>query len=254
MTVEKALYNYIIRLGDNALILGQRLAEWCGHAHQLETDIALTNIALDQIGQARILLSEAAAMQGEGKTEDTLAFHRDEKDFRNNLLVEIENGDFGLTMMRQFLFDTYQYYLLKALTQSKNEFLKAYAEKSIKEVTYHLRLSSDWVIRLGDGTEVSHEKMKSALERLWKYTGELFEMNETDKVLIKEGFAPDLNDVKSKWAAKVEEVLTEATLPMPDMNAYMATGARSSGYHTEYMGYILAEMQHIPRSMPEAQW
>lgn len=254
MTVEKALYKYIIRLGDNALILSQRLGEWCGHAHQLETDIALTNVALDQIGQARILLSEAADMLGEDKTEDHLAFHRDEKDFKNNLLVELENGDFARTIMRQFLFDIYQFYLLKELTKSKNDFFKGYAEKSLKEVTYHRSLSSSWIIRLGDGTEVSHDKMQEALDSLWKYTGELFEMNETDEVLIEAGFVPDLNDIKTKWEKDVREVLTEATLTMPDMDAYMATGGRRKGEHTEYMGFILAEMQYLPRTMPEAKW
>jgi|SRR5690606_23957793 len=254
MTEEKALYNYLIRLGDNALILGQRLGEWCGHAHQLESDIALTNVALDQIGQARLLLSEAARLQAEGKDEDQLAFHRDEHDFRNNLLVEMENGDFGQTITRQFLFDVYQFHLLKALCQSQNDFLKAFAEKSVKEVTYHRNLSRDWVIRLGDGTEKSHQKMQNAVNLLWQYTGELFEMDETDEVLINSGIVPDLNDLRPLWEKEVKMVLDEATLTIPDTRGYMATGGRKKGEHTEYMGYILAEMQYLPRSMPEAKW
>lgn len=254
MTEEKALYNYLIRLGDNALILGQRLGEWCGHAHQLESDIALTNVALDQIGQARLLLSEAARLQGEGKSEDDLAFHRDEPDFRNNLLVEMENGDFGQTITRQFLFDVYQYHLLKALCKSENDFLKAYAEKSIKEVTYHRSLSRDWMVRLGDGTEKSHQKMQDAVNLLWPYTGELFEMDATDEILIKAGIVPDLNDIKSIWDKEVKNALDEASLTIPDTRGYMATGARRKGEHTEYMGYILSEMQYLPRSMPEAKW
>ncbi len=253
MTEEKALINYLIRLGDNGLILGQRLGEWCGHAHQLESDIALTNVALDQIGQARLLLSEAANLQGEGKSEDYLAFHRDEIEFRNNLLLEQENGDFAQTITRQFLFDVYQFYLLKELRNSKNDFLKAFAEKSLKEVTYHRSLSKDWMIRLGDGTDVSHEKMQKAVNLLWMFTGELFEMDENDAILIKGGLVPDLNQIKSSWEAEVKSVLDEATLNIPDTKGYMATGGRK-GQHTEYLGYILAEMQYLPRSMPDAKW
>ncbi|NEN24832.1 phenylacetate-CoA oxygenase subunit PaaC [Cryomorpha ignava] len=254
MTEEKALYNYLIRLGDNALILGQRLGEWCGHAHQLESDIALTNVALDQIGQARLLLSEAANLQGEGKSEDHLAFHRDEQDFRNNLLVEMENGDFGQTITRQFLFDVYQYHLLKAFCKSENDFLKAFAEKSIKEVTYHRSLSRDWMVRLGDGTENSHQKMQDAINLLWQYTGELFEMDESDEVLMEAGIVPDLSEIKSIWDKEVKTVIDEATLAIPDTRGFMATGARKKGEHTEYMGYILSEMQYLPRSMPDAKW
>ena len=253
MTEDQALLNYLIRLGDNALILGQRLGEWCGHAHQLESDIALTNIALDQIGQARTLLAEAGNLEGKGRSEDQLAFHRSEREFRNNLLVEQDNGDFALTITRQFLFDVYQFHLLKALTLSKNDFLKAYAEKSIKEVTYHRSLSKDWIVRLGDGTEKSHNKMQDAVDTLWQFTGELFEMDETDDILIKAGIVPDLNDIKVKWESEVEAVLEEATVKIPDTLGFMASGGRQ-GRHTEYMGYILAEMQQLPRSMPDAKW
>jgi ring-1,2-phenylacetyl-CoA epoxidase subunit PaaC len=253
MNKEEALFKYLIRLGDNALILGQRLGEWCGHAHQLESDIALTNVALDHIGQARMLLTHAGEVEGKGRSEDDLAFHRGEFDFRNNLLVEQPNGDFGQTIMRQFLFDVFQYHLLNELKKSKNEFLQSFAVKSLKEVSYHRSLSSDWIIRLGDGTELSHEKMQNALDALWEFTGELFEMNEVDEILIREGIVPDLKELKAKWEEEVTEVLHEATLNIPDTAGYMATGSRD-GHHTEHLGYILAEMQYLPRMMPEAKW
>lgn len=253
MTKEEALFEYLIRLGDNALILGQRLGEWCGKAHQLESDIAMTNVALDQIGQARLLLSEAARVENKGRDEDQLAYHRGEHDFRNNLLVEQDNGDFAQTIVRQYVFDVFQYHLLKALTTSKNEFLQAYALKSIKEVTYHKSLSTDWMLRLGDGTELSHNKMQAALNNTWEFTGELFEMTEADAVLIAEGIAPSLDDVKALWTAEVEACITEATLAIPDTLGFMASGSRR-GVHSEYLGFLLAEMQVLPRSMPEAKW
>ncbi len=253
MTREEALYEFLIRLGDNALILGQRLGEWCGKAHQLESDIALTNVALDQIGQARLLLTEAGRVEGKGRSEDDLAYMRDEMDFRNNLLVEQDNGDFAHTIVRQYIFDVFQYHLLKGLKDSSNEFLKAYADKSIKEVTYHRSLSYDWMLRLGDGTELSHEKMQDALDDLWEYTGELFEMTEADDILIAEGMIPKLSDIKKIWESEVEATIEEATLKVPDTLGFMAYGSRK-GIHSEYLGYILAEMQVLPRSMPDAKW
>jgi ring-1,2-phenylacetyl-CoA epoxidase subunit PaaC len=253
MTKEEALYEYLIRLGDNALILGQRLGEWCGHAHQLESDIAMTNVSLDLIGQARMLLTEAGEVEGKGRTEDDLAFHRNEFDFRNNLLVEMANGDFAQTITRQFFFDGFYFHLLQALKTSKNEFLQAFALKSIKEVTYHRELSADFVIRLGDGTELSHEKMQNAVNLLWEYTGELFEMTEADKILIAEGIVPNLNDIKALWEKDIMAVLDKSTLSIPDTHGYMATGSRK-GNHSEYLGYILAEMQYYPRMMPDAKW
>ena len=253
MNKEEALFKYLIRLGDNALILGQRLGEWCGHAHQLESDIALTNVALDNVGQARMLLTKAGEIEGKGRTEDDLAFHRSEFEYRNNLLLEQPNGDFGQTIMRQFLFDVFQYHFLNELKKSSDEFLQSFAVKSLKEVSYHRSLSSDWIIRLGDGTDVSHTKMQNALDALWEYTGELFEMNEVDEVLIKENIAPDLSAIQPKWEEEVKSVLEEATLTIPDTKGYMATGSRD-GHHTEYLGYILSEMQYLPRMMPEAKW
>lgn len=254
MTKEQALFEYLVRLGDNALILGQRLGEWCGHAHQLESDIALTNVALDQIGQCRMLLSEAGKIEGKGRSEDDLAYFRDEREFRNNLLVEQANENFAHTILRQYLFDVYQFYLYTALSKSSNEFLQAFAIKSIKEVTYHRKLSGDWILRLGDGTEESHAKMKEALEVLWPFTDELFEMTEADVVLISEKAVPNLDDIKQFWQNEVHAHLEEATLKAPDTMGYMASGGRRNGHHTEYMGYILAEMQALPRSMPDAKW
>jgi len=253
MNKEEALFKYLIRLGDNALILGQRLGEWCGHAHQLESDIALTNVALDNMGQARMLLTKAGEIEGKGRSEDDLAFHRNEFEFRNNLLVEQPNLDFGHTIMRQFLYDVFQFHFLNELKNSKDEFLQSFAVKSLKEVSYHRSLSADWVIRLGDGTQVSHQKMQTALDALWEYTGELFEMNEVDEVLIKEDMVPDLSALKSKWEEEVTSVLDEATLTIPDTKGYMARGSRD-GHHTEHLGYILAEMQYLPRMMPNAKW
>ncbi|MFT6998205.1 MAG: ring-1,2-phenylacetyl-CoA epoxidase subunit PaaC [Cryomorphaceae bacterium] len=253
MTKEEALYDYLIRLGDNALILGQRLGEWCGHAHQLESDIAMTNVSLDLVGQARMLLTEAGEVEGKGRTEDDLAFHRNEFDFRNNLLVEMANGDFAQTITRQFFFDGFYYHLLKALRTSKNEFLQAFALKSIKEVTYHRELSADFVIRLGDGTEESHEKMQNAVNFLWEYTGELFEMTEADEILIAEGMVPNLNEIKALWEKDIMAALEKSTLSIPDTQGYMATGSRK-GNHSEYLGFILAEMQYYPRMMPDAKW
>lgn len=253
MTKEEALYEYLIRLGDNALILGQRLGEWCGHAHQLESDIALTNVALDLVGQARMLLTEAGQVEGKGKTEDDLAFHRNEFQFRNNLLVEMANGDFAQTITRQFLFDCFHFHLLQSLRSSEYEFFSAFAMKSIKEVTYHRELSTDFVIRLGDGTTESHDKMQEAVDLFWQYTGELFEMTEADDILMKSNMVPDLNEIQILWEKDVKSVLDEATLTIPDTKGYMARGSRR-GNHTEHLGYILAEMQYLPRMMPDAEW
>ena len=253
MNQKEALFQYLIRLGDNALILGQRLGEWCGHAHQLESDIALTNVALDNMGQARMLLTRAGEIEGKGRSEDDLAFHRGEFEFRNNLLVEQPNLNFGQTIMRQFLYDVFQYNLLNELKKSKDEFLQSFAVKSLKEVSYHRSLSRDWVIRLGDGTDVSHDKMQNALDALWEYTGELFEMNEVDEVLKNEEIVPDLSKLKIKWDDEVTSVLQEATLTIPDTKGYMASGSRE-GHHTEHLGFMLAEMQYLPRMMPDAKW
>ncbi len=251
--MDQNLYQYTLRIGDNALILGQRLSEWCGHGPILEQDIALTNMALDHIGQARMLMQYAAELKGEeGSGEDQMAFFRDVHEYHNALILELENGDWGKTIVRQFLFDTYNYYFFTALLNSKDERLKEIAQKAIKEVTYHAQWSAEWVIRLGDGTEKSHERAQQSLNDLWEWTGELFSMDEVDQAMLDQGIGVDLNQVKGQWDRKVDQVLDLATLKRPE-DAWMQSGGKQ-GEHSEYLGYVLAEMQHLPRMYPEAQW
>jgi ring-1,2-phenylacetyl-CoA epoxidase subunit PaaC len=242
------LFHYCLFLADSALILGHRNSEWCGHGPVLEQDIALTNIALDLIGQARNLYQYAASIQGGDATEDTLAYLRDERAYKNCLLVELPNGHWGQTVLRQFLFSTYQYYLFQQLINSAHIQLAAIAEKSLKEVTYHLRWSSEWVIRLGDGTEESKQKMEDAVDNLWAYTGELF----VPAAYETPGFGVDLNLVQMQWQQKVAEVMEEATLTLPQQG-WMQKGGKE-GIHTEHLGYILAEMQSLQRTYPGATW
>lgn len=252
MTKNEALFNYLLRLGDTSLILAQRNGEWCGHGPFLEEDLALTNIALDMLGQANALLKYAGEIEGKGRTEDDLAFHRNERGFYNTLIVELPNGDYAKTILRQFLCDAFDFYLYSELVKSKDATLSAIAAKSIKEITYHLRHTSSWIERLGDGTEESHNRMQDALEELWRYTGEFFEMNEVDTLLIKEGIAVDLNSIKPAWEKKVKEILTRATLQIPS-SVFMQRGSRDAK-HTEHLGFILAEMQSLPRALPDAKW
>jgi len=246
------LFEYTLRLGDTGLILGQRLGEWCGHGPILEEDIALTNISLDLIGQARTFLAYAGQVEGKGRTEDDLAYLRDEREFRNLLLSEQPNGDYGQTILRQFLISTFQYYLFDELRKSKDSTLAALAEKSLKEVTYHVRHSSEWMKRLGDGTSESHQRMQHAVDELWTYTGDMFAIDETDRVLISEGIAVNLDEVKSRWDRKVKEIFEESTLSVPE-NAFMITGSRE-GKHTEHLGHMLAEMQSLARAFPGVEW
>jgi ring-1,2-phenylacetyl-CoA epoxidase subunit PaaC len=250
--LKDSLKEYCLRLGDTSLILGHRLSEWCGHGPILEEDIALANMGLDLLGQARILLTYAGEVEGKNRDEDSLAFHRDEREFRNLLLVEQPNGDYGQTIMRQFLFSAYAFYFYSELKDSKDKMLSAFAEKSLKEVTYHLRHSSSMVIRLGDGTEESHTRMVNAVNELWMFTGDMFDMDEVDSELIKTGVAVDLKKIFPLWKNKVEEVFKEATLEIPE-NIFMQSGSRK-GIHTEHLGYILAEMQALPRMYPDAKW
>lgn len=250
--MQNALFDYTLRLGDSALILGHRLSEWCGHGPILEVDMALTNIALDLVGQARTLLAYAGEVEGKGRSEDDLAYHRDVYDFRNFLLVEQPNGDFAVTIARQFFFDVYNYYFHLELVNSKDKQLAAIAEKSLKEVTYHLRYSSEWVIRLGDGTEESHQRMQKAIDDLWMYTGELTKMNAIDKVLLEAGIAFDLKKVEPLYYNKVADILAQATLKQPE-KGWMQKGGKE-GQHSEHLGYILAEMQFLPRAYPTAKW
>ncbi|MDX1941118.1 MAG: 1,2-phenylacetyl-CoA epoxidase subunit PaaC [Saprospiraceae bacterium] len=252
MTLQEAHLEYILQIGDNALILGQRLGEWCGHGPVLEQDIAITNIALDLIGQARSLMQYAAELEGKGRDEDQMAFLRDAWDFRNVLLVEQPNEDWAYTITRQFLFDAFNFYFHQELTKSKDEHLAAIAEKSLKEITYHLRYSSEWMIRLGDGTELSHAKMQNAVNDLWMFTGELTEMNEVDKIMIAEGIGVDLNIIKPLYDQKIAEILEEATLQKP-ADTWMQSGGKQ-GRHTEHLGYILADMQFMQRAYPNMKW
>lgn len=252
MTKQDALFNYCLRLGDTSLILAQRNAEWCGHGPFLEEDLALTNISLDLLGQANSILQYAGIVEGKERSEDDLAFHRTEREYYNTLLSEQSNGDYAKTILRQFLCDAFDFYFYSELIKSKDEMLSAISAKSIKEITYHLRHTSSWVERLGDGTEESHSKMKNALDELWRFTGEMFEMNEVDSVLLKEGIGVDLNSIKPKWESKVKEVLERATLKIP-ANTFMQRGSRDAK-HTEHLGFILAEMQSLPRSLPDAKW
>ena len=250
--MKEQVTEYCLRLADTSLILGQRLAEWCGHGPILEEDIALTNISLDCIGQARAFYTYAAQLSGTGKDEDDLAYLRDEREFKNLLIVEQPNGDFGQTMMRQFLVSAFQYFQFDALKNSSDKTIAALAEKSLKEVTYHLRHSSAWVIRLGDGTEESRRRMINAVDELWPYTGDMFDMDETDKILISESIAADTTRLKPLWDKKVSEVFAEATLQVPE-NIFMMSGSRE-GKHTESLGFILAEMQSLHRAHPGAEW
>jgi ring-1,2-phenylacetyl-CoA epoxidase subunit PaaC len=247
-----AKFNYALRMGDDRLILSHRLAQWCGHGPILEEDIAMTNISLDLLGQANELLTSAGQFEGKGRDADKLAYHRFDTEFFNVKLVEQENGDFAYTLARQFLWDVFDYHFCNVLKDSKDETFAAIGTKSLKEVIYHVRHSRSWILKLGDGTEVSHQKIQDAIEEIWMFTGELFEMDEVDELLIKEGIVPDLNAVKEQWNKTVSETLAEATLKRPE-DAWMQFGARK-GQHTEYLGQMLAEMQHIPRAYPDAKW
>ncbi|MEQ9230028.1 MAG: 1,2-phenylacetyl-CoA epoxidase subunit PaaC [Cyclobacteriaceae bacterium] len=245
-------FNYVLQHADSCLILGQRLAEWCGHGPILEQDIAMTNISLDLIGQARMLYQYAAELQGEGKTEDDLVAFRDNRQYRNVLLAEQPNGDFAQTIFRQFLFDSFHNYFQEELMKSNDERLAAIAAKSFKETQYHLKWSGDWVIRLGDGTDESKERMNNALAELWSYAGELTQPNETDTAAFEAGYGVDLNAVKAKREAKIREVLTEATLDLPE-STYAHLGGKD-GRHTEHLGYILADLQFLQRAYPGNEW
>lgn len=252
MKKKEALINYCLRIGDSSLILGQRMSEWCSNGPILEEDIAMTNLALDLIGQARTMLSYAGELEDKGRTEDDLAYKREEREYYNTLLSERPNGHFGDTVARNFLHDAFFYHLYKLLINSKDERVSAHAAKSIKEVTYHLRHSSEWLVRLGDGTEESHKKVQASLNDLWEYTGDLFEMNEVDEVLINEGITVDLNEVKKDWDKTVNQVLERATLKRPE-DGYMHSG-RLEAIHSEYLGHIIAEMQFLQRAYPDAKW
>ncbi len=254
--MDKALFEYLLRLGDTSLILSQRLGAWTGHGPILEEDLALTNTALDLLGQARMWLTLAGEVEGAGRDEDALAYLRDTHEFRNALLVERDNGNYADTMARQFLFDVWHYFLLQRLEASADERVAAIAAKSLKEVTYHVRRSSDMVVRLGDGTAESHAKMQAAIDDAWRFTGELFADDAVDQDLAARGIGCDLAALRQPWLAHVREVLEEATLTVPDEAAanHAAYRGGRQGRHTEALGYVLAEMQHLPRAYPGATW
>ncbi len=250
--VANPLFAYIVRIADDRLVLGHRLSEWCGHGPILEEDIALSNIALDLVGQAAALLALAGRVEGLGRDEDALAYFRDEREFRNALLVEQPNGDFGVTIVRQFLFDAYSVLYLDALKACGHADLAALAAKSLKEDTYHLRHSSQWMLRLGDGTAESHARVQRALDDLWRLTGELFEADAVDAAVAAQGIRVDHAAIKARWNDLVADVVQRATLTLPAEQP-MAGGGRA-GRHTEHLGHMLAEMQIVARSHPGASW
>jgi ring-1,2-phenylacetyl-CoA epoxidase subunit PaaC len=249
---DTPLVQYALRLADNALVLGHRLSEWCGHAPMLEEDIALANIALDLIGQARSLYAYAAEAEGEGRDEDELAYLRDAAGYRNVLLVEQPNGDFALTIARQFLYAAYMAPFWRSLAGSRDAMLAAIAAKAEKEAAYHLRHSAEWLIRLGDGTAESHDRAQAALDELWMYTGEMFETDEVERGLTERGIAVDPQALRPEWDETVDRVLADATLERPP-EQWMQTGGRS-GRHSEHLGFILADLQFLQRAYPGAKW
>jgi ring-1,2-phenylacetyl-CoA epoxidase subunit PaaC len=251
--IVDAKIEYLLRQGDNALVLSQQLSQLCGKGPALEEDMALTNVALDLLGQTRMWLTYAGQLEGQGRDEDKLAFHRDAREYRNVLLVEQPNGSYAETMMRQFLFDTWHYFLMRGLLKSTDPRIAGIAEKSFKEVTYHLRRSGDLVVRLGDGTDVSHRMMQAALDDLWMYAGEVFLYDEIDNAMVEQGIAPKAEELRAAFLDHVNDILVEATLTMPSPDAYMQRGGKQ-GRHTERLGFILAEMQFLQRAYPGAEW
>lgn len=253
MTRDEAFFQFLLRMGDNTLILGHRVSEWCGHAPVLEEDIALANTALDLIGQTQMWLGLAGEVEGAGRSADDLAFLRDAWDFRNVLLVEMPNGDFGRTLMRQFLFDAWHSIMLTRLRDSKDARVAAIAEKAGKEVTYHLERSGDTVIGLGDGTDESHARMQEALDYLWPYVGEMFEGDAVDAEMAEAGIAPDPSGLRADYDALVGRVLAKATLTIPD-SRFAHKGGRNGRMHTEHLGHLLTQMQWLQRAYPGATW
>lgn len=243
---------FCLRMGDNTLVLGQRNAEWCGHAPVLEEDIALANMALDLIGQTQLWYALAGEAEGAGRTPDDFAYGRDEKQFRNCLLVEQPNSDFAVTLMRQYLFDAWHLPMLKALTNSSDIRVREIAEKALKEVSYHLDRSRDLIVRLGDGTDESRQMMQEALDRLWPTVADLFDKDAVDSAMQEAGIAPDLDAIRADWNAEIARTMGEATLSVPETDHVISGG--KAGRHTEHMGFLLAEMQVLQRTYPGARW
>lgn len=249
---KQHLINYLLGVADNYLILGQRLGELCGHGPNLEPDIALTNISLDMLGQVRSFYQYIAQLRGDKSTEDDIAFLRKEREYKNVLLVEQPNTDFGYVIVRQFYFDVYNKMFLNALQQSADETLRALAFKGIKEASYHERFSGDWLKRLGDGTAESKKRVQEAVNNLWVYTDELFHTTAADDAMITAGVAPDMLQLREYYYKKVEELLATATLEIPEV-AYFQKGGKE-GLHSEHMGFILADMQYMQRTYPDSKW
>ncbi len=249
---SKNLYKYILGIADNSLILGQRMGELCGHGPSLETDIACTNISLDLFGQVRSYYQYAAKIAGDNRTEDDIAMLRKEREYVNVLLVEQPNTNFAYTMARQFLFDAYHLLFLQELEKSNDLTLSAIATKSIKEASYHQRFSSDWIKRLGDGTEESHQKMQEAINGLWTYTDELFHQTEADKAMVEQGVGVDVTKLKEVYYKQVGQILEGATLEIPESKWFQKGGKQ--GIHTEHLGYLLSDLQYMQRTYPNMSW
>ena len=252
MKADEALIAYTLRLADNALILSQRMIELVAAEPELEEELANANFALDFIGQARMLYTRAGELEGRGRSEDDLAFTRDEHEFRNLLLLEQPNGHFGDALVRQFLFEAFYVHLLDKLTRCSDQGLSEIAARAIKEVKYHFRHSSMWLIRLGDGTEMSHERVQRSLDDVWRYTGEMFVADEIDASIQEQFDGPDLLEIQKLWRRDVEKTVAEATLRLPD-DQWMASGGKQ-GQHSEHLGFLLSEMQYLQRSFPGATW
>lgn len=251
--IKEAVREYTLRLADDRMILSHRLSELCGHGPILEEDIAQTNISLDLLGQAKFYYEKVAELSPEDTTADDWVYFRDEREYLNVLLTEMDNDDFAHTIVKQLFFDVYEILLYTEMLKSKDADLSAIAEKSIKETKYHLRHSNEWMLKLGGGTEESNRRLREAVEVLWEYTGELFYTDEVDEKLVAAGIAPDTSKFRDEYYKTLNKILVEAELEEKDPNAWMQSGGRV-GRHTEYMGHILSTMQYLPRSMPDAQW
>ena len=240
------LFEYLVRLGDDRLVLGHRLSEWCGHGPILEEDIAMANIALDLIGQANLFLEQAGKAEGKGRDQDALAYFREAVDYRNILMVELPKGDFGYTIARQFFFSVFNYLQMEALAKSSNVDVAGIAAKAMKEAKYHVRHSAEWMVKLGDGTAESHQRIQAAVDELWRFTGEMFLGDEVDRAVL------DPATLEKPWRSQVDDVLKRATLTVPEVK-YMQRGGRE-GKHTEHLGHMLSEMQIVARSFPDGKW
>jgi ring-1,2-phenylacetyl-CoA epoxidase subunit PaaC len=253
MTTVDDKITWLLRLGDNALVLSQQLSRLCGKGPALEEDMALTNVALDLLGQTRLWFGYAGQLEGAGRDEDHLAYRRDAHDFRNCLLLEQPNGNYADTLMRQFFFDSWHCLLLRELLASTDARVAGIAEKSLKEATYHVRRSGDLIVRLGDGTAESHARTQAAADELWMYTGELFDADGVDEAMAAQGVAPAAATLRQPWLGHVTAIFDEATLTVPPPGAWMQKGGKQ-GRHSEHLGYLLAEMQFLQRAYPDATW